>query len=1279
MINHSQNFTRPARLGFVVIVVLLQTFLTPITTYGQKEANIWYFGNLAGLDFNYTPPKALTNSAMNTLEGCASIADASGKLLFYTDGIKIWDKTHNRMKNGTGLKGHSSSTQSAVIVPKPGSTTNYYVFTVDGTTGFGQGGYYNEVDMSKNGGNGEVILKNQVLIQWSTRYPYESIGATTHGNGRDFWVCYVDEDSALKSFLVTPKGVQTTPVVSKPGNIHTGNRITTYMKFSSDNKYMVYGASGDGLKLVQFDDQTGQFKKAITIDKNYSYGVEFSPNSELLYTSRGYQYDITSFDSATINKSRYLYYGTTSSAWAAVQLGPDGRIYTVAGSKGWSSKIGFIGQPDKKGSACEFYADTLDVGGTVLLGLPTFLQTYLDPNFNVKGNCYGDTTRFVITEANDIDSVTWYFGDSTSITVKKAADTIRYGHLYKKPGEYETKTVFHFKDRKDTTVKHIVIRDFLATGTFLGKDIHKCRGDTVKIDLDHWSFESYQWSTGDSTKEVQIDSPGVYWVRAFPQFKCYYTDTIRVTDYVNDEIPDKLKLGGDRIKCPKDSIKLKVHGSFNRYAWSTGDTTQELTTIDSGMFIVRGYNHDICFSRDTIQVNSYPDAIPDLGPDSNHCSVSDGKIRIGDLDNPFAAYSWNTGSTDPFIFSDTTGTFILTVSNKYGCEGSDTIDLWFASGPPIVSLGGDRLFCDSLPNDSFIHVKNTGDEAVYKWLNNSTDSSRLIEHVGPYKVVATNACGTGTDSINIRILESPTIAMPSGLDTNFCDSVATLVKPDVTGDSLRFSWNTGDTLSEVSIKKPGHYQVISVNQCGQDTANVTMHLAYTPTNKTVVDTSICIPINHTLRLEAIDTFNTYQWLRDGLEVSDSDSIVIAGDGRYTLKVENYCGIYRDTFIIKPLEIPKVNLGPDMEACDKVEATLSTGNPNNEEEYEWSGLQTTPVIDINQPGTYWVRVSNVCGMDSDTIEVRLHSTSTPILPDDTLICDVETMELDASIPGDHNTYKWNNGDETPVTVIKADGWYNVQVSNPCMSESYAVKVSFRSTPVKVLSPEHVYCDTVSITELTAGLTNNDETYRWSNNQETRSIQVDEAGSYWVDVSNGCGAIRDSTEIRISISPEVNLGEDTSLCGEFAYELDAGNPGMQYEWSPEGEITQTILARKQDVYSVVVTNADGCQGHDRFEITDECRTRFYLPNAFSPNGDNLNDIFKPSFVTNVDQYQMEIFNRWGELLFVSDRLEEGWDGSYQGEECPIGLYTVLIKYYNHEKGGFERGQNQVMLLR
>ena len=161
--------------------ILFFFFLFTSFVYSQGEANIWYFGQNAGLDFNSGAPVALTNGQLDTLEGCATISNNSGQLLFYTDGITVWDRNHAIMPNGTGLFGHPSSSHAATIVPLPGSASLFYVFTLDAFVG-PNGFCYSIVDMSLNGGNGAVTTKNIQIYTPSN----EKLCIVKHANNSDY-------------------------------------------------------------------------------------------------------------------------------------------------------------------------------------------------------------------------------------------------------------------------------------------------------------------------------------------------------------------------------------------------------------------------------------------------------------------------------------------------------------------------------------------------------------------------------------------------------------------------------------------------------------------------------------------------------------------------------------------------------------------------------------------------------------------------------------------------------------------------------------------------------------------------------------------------------------------------------------------------------------------------------------------------------------------------------------------------------------------------------------
>lgn len=206
--------------------LLIFLFVCTLHTYGQKEANIWYFGEYAGLDFNSGSPVFLTDGKLKSIEGCATISNDQGQLLFYTDGITVWNKNHEVMSNGTGLMGGSSSTQSALITQRPDHPNNYYIFTTP-AEGHNNGARYTEVDMTLNGGLGDVTSnKNTLLFTPSC----EKISASRNATTGEIWVVFHEHASdRFFSYKVTTNGVASTPVISSSGirlsydtNLHDG-------------------------------------------------------------------------------------------------------------------------------------------------------------------------------------------------------------------------------------------------------------------------------------------------------------------------------------------------------------------------------------------------------------------------------------------------------------------------------------------------------------------------------------------------------------------------------------------------------------------------------------------------------------------------------------------------------------------------------------------------------------------------------------------------------------------------------------------------------------------------------------------------------------------------------------------------------------------------------------------------------------------------------------------------------------------------------------------------
>lgn len=429
---------------FRTYILIILFFTSVSVTSAQGTAGIWYFGENAGLNFNVDPAAPLTNGALNTEEGCATVCNAQGDLLFYTDGITVYNKNHVQMANGGGLDGNISATQSSIIVQQPGSGVLYYIFTVDAHQNLLSNGLrYSIVDMSMNGGLGQVTTKNTILYRDEV---CEKVTAVKHANGTDFWILAHKWDSRdFLAYQLSAAGLSV-PVTSTVGTLHNSNfrSAVGYMKTSPNgNKLAVAIFTENLVELFDFNAATGQVSIPIQLSGYTTpYGLEFSPSGEFLYVSlytpgELYQFDITSNNEATINASSQLI-GSGSWYYGSLQLAPDNKIYMgkTTTSRGGSLNLDVINNPDVAGAGSNFAADFKNLAGRrCLLGLPNFVTSIFSLEFAYQYDCEGDNTEFTITsDVSNIASATWDFGDGASQTSNTTPFTVT--HVYSAAGIY---------------------------------------------------------------------------------------------------------------------------------------------------------------------------------------------------------------------------------------------------------------------------------------------------------------------------------------------------------------------------------------------------------------------------------------------------------------------------------------------------------------------------------------------------------------------------------------------------------------------------------------------------------------------------------------------------------------------------------------------------------------------------------------------------------------------------------------------------------------------------
>lgn len=378
-------------------------FLLMIFSFGasaQQQAGVWVFPNGNLLDFSLTPPEVSSGTQILPsdveVEGVASMSDENGNLLFYSDGVKLWDWQHNVVSSS--LMGHQSSTNSVLIVPVPATSDEYYLFTLDAMqNNLDNGLVFNRIKACRDNGV-SIVLANQFLSSNMT----EKMTAIRHQNGQDYWlVTHEFATDVFKVYLVNEQGVSLDGMYSC-GAIH-GPELSAavgQMKASPDGNFIVANLSNkQRTDIVSFDKVQGSVSCLLSFPPDTSssgnfrsiYGVSFSQNSRYLYISGGARFRLWQFDMNELATSTDAFYNSkytlsddqfqSNTSFHQLQLGPDGKIYCAS----WNNEhLAVIHEPDLGGLACAFEDSAIVLENQGNYGLPAFIDSY---DYTISGIC----------------------------------------------------------------------------------------------------------------------------------------------------------------------------------------------------------------------------------------------------------------------------------------------------------------------------------------------------------------------------------------------------------------------------------------------------------------------------------------------------------------------------------------------------------------------------------------------------------------------------------------------------------------------------------------------------------------------------------------------------------------------------------------------------------------------------------------------------------------------------------------------------------------------------
>ncbi|MFN8322535.1 MAG: gliding motility-associated C-terminal domain-containing protein [Chitinophagales bacterium] len=513
------------------------------------------------------------------------------------------------------------------------------------------------------------------------------------------------------------------------------------------------------------------------------------------------------------------------------------------------------------------------------------------------------------------------------------------------------------------------------------------------------------------------------------------------------------------------------------------------------------------------------------------------------------------------------------------------------------------------------------------------------------------------DDISVTPTTTP---LSLGNDTTYCGNFSRTL---VTGDASTV-WSTGTTGSQITVTTPGTYSASYSSGCGvvNDTINI-YQISPPPTFSLGNDTAYCGSFS-----QVLSTGNPNAIWSTGVT---SGQITVNTAGTYWASVSNVCGTVSDSISIATNNLLGVNLGPDSVLCNGQSIQLDATQINSN--YLWQDATTSATYNVTSAGVYSVTVtsSNGCvGKDSVTIGYTASAPSFT-LGGDTAYCGIFSRTIDA---GGQNAL-WSTGVSGYQIVVNNPGVYWAENSNACGAFRDSIVLSQIVPPAVELGVGSSICngDSTLLQPVTTA-----SNLLWSTGQITNTIYASAPGVYWVEVWDtvNCRS-RDTVVINSGIPPVLNLGSDTSVCGNGLL-LTLSNTNAQYVWQ-DNSIDSFYFVSGSGVYSVTASNSCG-SSTDQINVevhSDECALA--IPTAFSPNGDGKNDVFRAISYCSTGRFLMRVYNRWGELVFESTTISEGWNGTYRNTAQPVSVFVYYIEYYNECSEAMKKVVGNVSLIR
>ncbi len=727
------------------------------------------------------------------------------------------------------------------------------------------------------------------------------------------------------------------------------------------------------------------------------------------------------------------------------------------------------------------------------------------------------------------------------------------------PGTYEV-TVTNLDDCEG--VATITIEETMAPEPTITGTLAICPGESTILDAGP-GYQSYEWSDANmtTTQTLTVSQPGTYTVTVAGGNDCFGSASVTVTE---NPVPNP-SIMGDAMICSDGSTTLDAGGGFATYLWSTAEETQTIDVSNPGTYTVTVTNGPGCEATASFTVSNFPDPTPQITGDDQICP--DGGETTLTATGGYTSYMWsyNAASTQSITVSEP-GTYTVSIVDGNGCTAETSFEVTTFT-PPTPQISGDLFLC---PGE--VTTLTVGSYASYIWSEGSMSDSQEISAGGTVSVTVTDANGcTGVAEVEVEM--DPAFSVNITGDEGFCaGSSASL---DAGSGYAEYLWSTTEVSQTIIVDQPGQYSVTVTNASGcqaEGTFDVQM---YDLPTVDITGTFVYCPGGAAELIVAQD-FAQYQWSTG----DETSQILVSEEGTVDVTVTDANGCQATDQVNVTLldELEPVILG-DLEYCEGLSTTLTVDETYST--YTWSNTDQTQSIEVNQPGSYTVSVTDNFGCAGEaTVNVVENANPVVDIAGDDLICVEGNTTLNAG--GGYVDYLWSDSTTSQTLSTSTPGIYGVEVTdnNGCIGTG-TFEVSNHPVPQpEILGPDQ-FCPGTSAT--ISGSEGYDS-YTWSTNSTQMEITVTNPGTYDLEVidSNGCIG-NTSMDITEFATTDPTIDGSLQYCPGTSTQLDGGAGFVDYEWSNQ-EVGQQLTVTTPGNYGLTVTDANGCLTSDQVTVSE-----------------------------------------------------------------------------------------------